>query len=122
MRVHIVDRSLIIPLKLLRIINNPDKIHLMYHKDDSRFGIRALKEPTDGAIYIPQEVYSGRWRGIRIENDVFIDLIYSIIQRDTGRYFVEPHFNEYGFIVHLDETVKSDYNMKPDKYYLIDLE
>ena len=120
-RVHIVDRSLIIPLKLLRIINNPDKIHLMYHKDDRRFGIRVLQEPTDGAIYIPQEVYSGKWRGIRIENDVFIDLIYSIIQRDTGRYFVEPHFNEYGFIVHLDETVKSDYKTKPDKYYLLNL-
>ena len=121
MRTHIVDRSLIIPLKLLRIINNPDKIHLMYHKDDRRFGIRVLKDPTDSAIYIPQEVYSGKWRGIRIENDVFIDLIYSIIQKDTGRYFVEPHFNEYGFIVHLDETVKSDYMMKADKYYLLDL-
>lgn len=46
---------------------------------------------------------------------------YSIIQRDTGRYFVEPHFNEYGFIVQLDETVKSDYKTKPDKYYLLNL-
>lgn len=121
-RVHIADRSLIIPLKLLRIINNPDKIHLMYHKDDRRFGIRVLRESTDGAIYIPQEVYSGKWRGIRIENEVFIDLIYSIIHRDTGRYFVEPHFNEFGFIAYLDETVISDYTMKPDKYYLLCLE
>lgn len=122
MRIHVVDRSLIIPLKILRVINNPDKVQLMYHKDDKRFGIRVLREAADNTVYIPQEVYSGKWRGIRIENERFIDLIYSIMQRNTGKYFTEPIFNECGFIAHLDEVLKSDYKMKEKDYYPLNIE
>lgn len=122
MRMHIVNRSLIIPLKLLRVLDNPDKVQLMYHEHDKRFGIRVLREALEGTVYIPQEVYSGKWRGIRLDNDKLADIIYSIMQRETGLYFVEPIFNECGFIACMDEVVKSDYKMNEKHYYSLELE
>ena len=122
MRVHIADRSLVIPMKILRALNQPSMFQLMYHEHDKRLGFRILKDKLDNTVVVPKDVYCGKWRGIRINNERFMDLIYSIMGRDTGRYFMEPAFFEQGCILALDETMKSDYKIKEDDYYLLEIE
>ena len=122
LRIHIFNNSLVIPLKILRAMNKPDLMQLMYHQNDKRLGFRVMSEISENTVIIPKDVYSGRWRGIRIDDNEFIDLVYSIIGRNKGNYLAEPVFFEQGCILPLNEMVKSDYQIKEKDYYLLSLE
>ena len=122
MRVHIVNHSFIIPLKILRAMNRPSIIKLLFSKDEKRLGIQAVNEPDDDTIAIPKEAYSGKWRGIRIDNARLMKVIYSLLGREIGKYLSEPEFFEKGCLIPLGDAVKSDYNLKEKDYLSIVLE
>ncbi len=122
MRVHIVNRSLIIPLKILRAMGKPSLIKLLFNKEDKKLGIQVVNEADDDTIIIPQEVYSGKWRGIRISNERLMKVIYDLLGRDIGKYLSEPEFFQKGCIVPLGDAVKSDYKLKEKEYLLLVIE
>lgn len=122
MRVHIVNRSLVIPLKILRAMGRPSVIKLLFNKEEKKLGIQVLKDKDDDTIEIPKEAYSGKWRGIRVDNERLIKVIYSLLDRETGKYLSEPEFFQKGCIVPLGEALKSDYKLKEKDYLLIEIE
>lgn len=122
MRVHIVDRSLIIPLKILRAMGSPSFIKLLFNMDEKKMGIQALNNADDDTVTVLKEAYSGKWRGIRVDNAKLMKVIYDLLGRDTGRYLSEPEFFEKGCIVPLGDAVKSDYKLKADNYLQLVIE
>ena len=121
MRIHIRENSIVFPLKILRAMDSPDMVQIMYRKDEKRIGIKTVKAAEENTIIIPQEAYSGRWRGIKIEDERLVSLIYEMIGRDRGKYVGEPQLFEKGCILAFDSMVPSDYKIDGEKYYLLSL-
>ena len=119
MRVHIVNRSLVIPVKILRAMGKPSLIKLLFNKDEKKLGIQVVSESDEDTVVIPSDAYSGRWRGIRIDSEKLMNVVYKLLNRDTGRFLSEPEFFEKGCIVPLADAVKSSYKKKKKDYMLI---
>lgn len=116
-RVHIHADSIIIPLAILRAMGSPELIQILYQKSEKRLGIRILKKEEENSIQIPKTVYSGRWRGARIDEPKLISLVREISEDDADRLVVMPEFFEKGCVIALDEVEPTDYEFNKDKFY-----
>lgn len=115
MRIHIHRDGIFVPMKILRAMDCPEVVQLLYHEQDKRFGIRILKKKEENSLEVPGDVYSGKWRGIQITDRDFIDTVYRIIGK-TDEYVGEPVFFEKGCVLALDEVTVSDYMVDAEKF------
>ena len=84
MRIHFIEGAMVIPLKMLRALNSPEYLELLYQ--DNRLGIRVVKKKDEYALTIPKTVYSGRWRGVRICRQPFTEMVYELMGGKKGNY------------------------------------
>ncbi len=117
MLIHIHSYSIFVPLRILRAMDCPEVVQLLYHEQNKRFGIRILKKKKEeNSLVIPREVYSGKWRGIQITDQNFISIIYRIIGKSDKEYVGEPVFFVKGCVLALDEVTVSDYAVDTEKF------
>ena len=106
MRIHVRGRTVVIPLKILRAIGSPDAVQLLYQREEN-------------AVAIPKDAYSGKWRGICINDEGLVNVIYEMMGRENGNYVGEPILFEKGCVLPLDTVCSSEYQIDEDKYYLL---
>ncbi len=116
MRIYIHRDSIIVPLRILRAMDCPEVVQLLYHEQDKLFAIRILKKKAESSTIIPNEAYSGKWRGIQITDHDFISIIHRIMRKSDKEYVGEPIFFEKGFVLALDEVTESDYIVDNRKF------
>ena len=119
MRIHVRGRTVVIPLKILRAIGSPDAVQFLYQRDQKRLGIKVAKSEEENAVAIPKDAYSGKWRGICINDEGLVNVIYEMMGRENGNSVGEPILFEKGCVLPLDTVCSSEYQIDEDKYYLL---
>ena len=117
MRIHIHGRTVIIPLKILRAMGSPDALQFLYQNDQKRLGIKIAKADEENAIPIPKVVYSGQWRGLCINDEGLVNMIYEMMGKEKGNYVGEPILFERGCVLPLDAVYSSEYQIDEGKYF-----
>ena len=118
MRIHFFKGTVVIPLKVLRAMNSPGYLELLY--EDNCIGISAVKKKDEYALTIPKAVYSGRWRGVRISRQPFTEMVYERMDGKTANYSGDLSFYEKGCVMKLDEVFPSDYMINEEQFFLLD--
>ena len=118
MRIHFIEGAMVIPLKVLRALNSPEYLELLYQ--DNRLGIRVVKKKDEYALTIPKAVYSGRWRGVRICRQPFTEMVYELMGGKKGNYSGDLSFFEKGCVMALDEVFPSEHMINEEQFLLVD--
>ena len=121
MRIHIRGRAVVIPLKILRAMGSPETVQFLYQDDQKRLGIKIAKSEEENAASIPKEVYSGQWRGLRIDDEGLVNKIYEMLGKEKGNYVGEPTFFEKGCVLPLNTVCPSEYQIDEDRYFRLDI-
>ena len=121
MRIHIRGGAVIIPLKILRAMGNPETVQFLYQDDQKRLGIKIAKAKEENTASVPKEVYSGQWRGLRIDDEGLVNKIYEMMGREKGYYVGEPILFEKGCILPLDTVCTSEYQIDENRYFRLDI-
>lgn len=100
---------MVIPLKILRAMGSPETVQFLYQDDQKRLGIKIAKSEEEKAASIPKEVYSGQWRGLRIDDEGLVNKIYEMLGKEKGNYVGEQTLFEKGCVLPLDTVCPSEY-------------
>ena len=121
-RMHIIDRAMLIPLKILRALDDPEFINFLYNNEKKSIAIKVIKTHESNCFSIPEETYSGKWRGIRIEDEELINLVFSLIEKKECNFMCMPQFYKNGCTFSLDEIEPSGNELDREKFLLLETE
>ena len=121
MRIHVAGSTLCIPMKILRAMDSPRLAQIMGSEEKRSIGIRIVKEAAPNTFRIPEEVYCGRWRGIRINDANLMQFVYHLIRKPEGNYIGEPELFERGCLLSLNRMEESDYALTVEQYFPLKL-